>query len=336
MGKKLVAVLGLIVGLGASQSAAAQSRSLAAREAEEAIADPDRSPFSGSIGLGTVVGSGTFISDQYSDDPLVMQNLNLGGSYRIDGLPFPAVVSLRQGFSYEYTQPGARNGRKWNYSDPSISISSPSLWNHEETKINLSLGLSASLPISFGSRASSLYTTIGLGPALGMPVGDFYFSLGGGVSKSFHKYTNLVNTQDEVIFGGDYGAHCREGATFCRGGPFLTSWAMSLNGGVYYSFLEKFNAGVSAGWSTSWSYSHEPDEFSSTQVPDPGRNRRPDIASVGTTLSYMYSPLLSVSAGLSTAQPILTGDQKGIRNPLYSRYLRDNSTTMSLNLSAGF
>lgn len=337
IGKKLVAVLGALACLGVSQQALAQSRSVTAIAAEEEMASSDRSPFSGSVGLGTRVGSGTFIADRYSDTPLVVQSLSLGGSYRLDLLPFPSIVSVRQSFSFEYTQPQNRNGRKWDYSDTSISLMAPRLWRHEDTGLVFSAGLSASVPISFSSIAQRKYTTLSFGPSLSLPLDKFYFSLGGGLAKHFYKYSSRVNTQDDVSFGELLGAYCREGEVFCRGGPYFMSWSLSLSGTVAYSLTDELSASLSGGWGTGWTFDQgEPDEFSTTRVENPGRSRRPDSMSFGVGASYLFSPLISMSAGINTSQSMRTMDQKGIRNPFFTKYRRNNTTAFSLNLSAGF
>jgi len=336
---KLVAVFGLVLGLSVSQGAAAQSRSATAREAEEAIADPNRTPFSGSVGLSTSVGSGTFIADKYSDMPRVVQSLSLSGTYRIDALPFLALFSVSQGFSFEYTDPAARTGRKWDYQDLSFGFNAPNIWYHEETGLALTTSLGVSLPTSFGSRQTNKYAGVGGGLSLGMPVGPIYAYGSLGLSKNFYRYTNVVVTQEDVTFGDEFGAYCRNGQAYCRGGPYLTSWGMRASIGASYAipFLERLSTNAMLGWSTGWTFSPpEEDEFTSPLLEDGTRTRQMDFISAGLGLSYNYSQLISLSGGVNTNQPWLTSDQKGIRNPLYNKYRRSNSTSLYLSLSAGF
>ncbi len=329
--QKLVATLGLVLVLVSSGAALAQLPTAA-----ELAADPERSAFGAQVILGTAVGSGTFISDPYSDHPEVLQSLDLRPSYRIGGMPVPTILSIRQTFSLEYTQPENVNGRKWDYGDTQLSLASPSLWVEENTGLRLAAALGLSLPISHRSRIQRKYTSISLAPTLSATFGDFYLGASAGVSKSFHRFTSRVYEEEDLAFDELVGGRCRSGESYCSGGPFLVSWSMSTSGRVAYNFLEHFSATFLLGWDAAWSYETPRDEHTSMLLEDRGRSRLPDQTMAVLDLSYDYSETLAFSLGGATRQPLRSSDDRGARNLLYDGSPRNNYSSLYLDVVASF
>lgn len=304
---KLAAALGAVGTLAAAAPASAQTQAPGMADGMVIESEsPTASRFGGSVSTMLNIGSGTFVSDKFSDDPSVLQTLSLAPTMRIDEIPGGGMLMLRQDFALEYTDPNNTTGRRWDYGDTLLALSAGSLWKEEHTGINLGATVSASLPISYVSRFTNKITSVNGGVNLSRGFGKFSLMLGLMATKNFYTDKTLGISKD--MLEDPSGISC-EGE--CRGGGYLMNWRLASTLGGAYRFDDKWSANFSLSWAGGYRFESPDDEYTS-QYAVPGAASM-DI--IGATLgaNYQIDSRYSVSGGFATNQPLRHDDNKSLR-----------------------
>lgn len=275
------------------------------------------------------MGSGTLISHEFSDDPLVYSALTFTPIYRLEKLPFKPNLSLSQTLQWEYTQPNNVSDRRFQWGDTAISLTSNNIYFHEPTGIRLGGSVAASLPISYRSLATHKITTASAS-ARAMWMGGGFVVMGSlGAAKHFYRYPVEIY-EGEVRFDDGYQAvHCRSGQEVCMGGRYTLNWSTTAGAMVSYSVMPKMTVTFDMAWTGGWRRAAPVDEFTSPNARTD--NRTIDMTRTLLDISYVLTERLSLSLGAATWQPLLTSDNKSWRNPIYDGHPRNNFTTFYLD-----
>jgi hypothetical protein len=218
------------------------------------------------------------------------------------------------------------------FGDIQFGLSRP-IYRFENGGPSIAGQLSASLPTSDSSRASTLRTTLGLGIGLGQQLSERWsLSFNSAFRKNFHEYTSPVRdpratsliTRDglavvELTTGiaRDGGPELRNEATYVEPGVMNTSFSISNGIGVSFSATDKLGFGLNYQMSNSWVYESFPvDELSGVGA-SAGRGRR-DSHAASISANYQLLDNLSLSAGIANGGSTRTADDRRIRIPFLS------------------
>lgn len=275
------------------------------------------------------MGSGTLISDEFADDPLVYSALTLTPIYRLDKLPFQPNLSVTQVLQWEYTDPNNVSERRFQWGDTAIALSSNNLYLHEPSGIRLGGSLGTSLPISYRSLATNKITTTSAS-ARAMWMGGGFTLMGSlGAAKHFYAYRNEIREGEVAFDDGTQAVHCRSGQEVCIGGRYALNWSTTAGMMVSYSVMPQMSVTLDMAWTGGWRRAAPVDEFTSPNARTD--NRTVDMTRALLDISYVLTEKLSLSFGAATIQPLLTSDNKSWRNPLYDGHPRNNFTTFYLD-----
>lgn len=306
-----------------------------------------KKPWKVSLSTDTSMGLGTFVSNPYSDNPLVVQSLMLSGSYSIKQLPLNPSVSLKQGLAYEYTQSDLDNGRKYDYADTRIGVSVGEIYKEPITEIALSGNFGLTLPISIASRATNKYTTLSLGANLARSIYGFDVSLGASGAKHLYKHTTVgIQPENAVASDGIRLAFCRAGEVHCIGGDHVGNFGLLVGGGVGYKILEKLALSLDLRYAMGWRRPAPKDEFTSKETTVDGRpvaksardiTRTKDSVISSLSASYDLNDYLAFSLAMGTEGPVRTADSKSFRNPFFDTISpANNLTSFSVGATATY
>lgn len=275
------------------------------------------------------VGMGTFVANEFSDDPLVYSALTLTPIYRLASLPLQPNLSISQAFQWEYTDPNNVSARRFQWGDTLVSLSTNSLYLHEPTGIRLGASLGATLPISYRSWHTNKITATSGSLRATWGSGKFMVMGTAGATKHFYLYRNEVHEGEVAFDDGLKAVHCRSGQEVCMGGRYALNW--SATGGVMlaYQALPRLGITLDMAWTAGWRLAAPVDEFTS---PNARRdNRTLDMTRALLDVSYALTEKLSLSFGAATIQPLLTKDNRAWRNPFYDGNPSNNFTTFYLD-----
>ncbi|MEC9464310.1 MAG: hypothetical protein VX834_00895 [Myxococcota bacterium] len=305
-------------------------------EGEEAASEDEapKKPWSVSLGLSHSAGSATFVQTQgdYQDSfGYVGQNWSLGAGYGFElfgqklraGLGFSTNVTL--------TRPQSNPARRINPSDTSLSLSAGSLYKDELTGINLSGGLSMSLPTSYASR-NGRAKYAGFSARMGLSRSFGGLSLSYGLSAGHTLYDSKVASNYTQVVSEINSANCSaigdENLFRCQAGYANPYLGLNNSLSVGYSITDAVSLSYSLSFSQAWKYAvaSEGDEFTLEQsgsfldadgnivegnpASDTGAGRSQSF-STGLSVSYALSKSLknvldlpfnlSMSAGVSSS-----------------------------------
>lgn len=288
-------------------------------------ASKEKSPLGARVIAEMGMGSGTLVSHDYSDDPLVYSALTFTPIYRLEDLPFQPNLSLSQVLQWEYTQPNNVSDRRFQWGDTAIGLSTNNLYFHEPSGIRLGGALGVSLPISYRSMATNKITSTSAS-ARAMWMGGGFTLMGTlGAVKHFYRYPTEIR-EGEVAFDDGYQAvHCRSGQEVCMGGRYAMNWSTTAGLMVSYSVMPELSVTLDMAWTGGWRRAAPVDEFTSPNARSD--NRSIDMTRALLDISYVLTEKLSLSLGAATIQPLLSSDNRSWRNPLYDGHPRNNFTT---------
>ena len=302
----------------AAWPAAAQSPATAGIAIEEEETGGSR--WGGWIIAETSLGFGTFVGG-FADDPFAAQAVSLRPSYRIDGFPGTASLILRQDASWEFTQPDAPGGRRFDYADTMLWFVAPALWTEPASGVTLGGEARLTLPISYESRMSDRITALTVGPRFSRDFGPFSAQLRLLATKHFFAHSNVGLARDEATGrDGIPFAHCREGEEWCAGGAYVPSWGASVYGLLGYALSDALSASVALQYAATWRVAAPDDAFTSratdtagNRVVQRGLQRSADVAMTTLDLAYQLTGQLGFSAGVITEMPTRTADNRRFR-----------------------
>lgn len=289
----------------------------------------EQSPLGARVIAEMGMGSGTLISNEFADDPLVYSALTFTPIYRLESLPFRPNLSLTQTLQWEYTQPNNVSDRRFQWSDTALSLSSNNIYHHEPTGIRLGGTIAATLPISYRSMATHKITTTSASARALWMGGGFVLMGSLGAAKHFYRYPTEIH-EGEVRFDDGYQAvHCRSGQEVCLGGRYALNWSTTAGVMVSYSVMPQMTVTLDMAWTGGWRRAAPVDEFTSPNARND--NRTIDMTRALLDISYVLTEKLSLSLGAATMQPLLSSDNRSWRNPFYDGHPRNNFTTFYLD-----
>jgi hypothetical protein len=268
------------------------------------------------VSLSTSIGSGTFVLDDYSNDPYVSQEIFLRPRF---WLTKNQNVQLLWLMECEYTAPNDPAGRHCNWSDLRLSYHHVDIWRDPWLQGRLMGSAQIWLPASLSSqnnhtvmnlRGSLLYLALLADKRLQLIYG---FSL--------QKY---LPTRKARGFRGEQFDETGTPLCFARssagtdgacgsGGPMNDNWLVVNSLGLQWFFSDKIWLSVSLA---IWNYVRfSVDELGSD--PEFPRTGRGDFTSGGIELGYQWRKHLVFGAGLTSRQPALTADGDWPRFPFW-------------------
>ncbi len=268
----------------------------------------------------TMLGFGSFVTSDYSDDPYVAEVLSLRPSYRIEEIPGGASLILRQDLSYEFTDPGNVEGRSFDWADTWLWLIAPNLWQEEATGIRFGGEARATLPISSASQWIGKITGTTLGLRLTRPAGDFIPQLRFLATKHFYTDRAPAHGDEDFEDAETPSTACPSGEDYCRGGAYFTNWSIAAYGSLTYLISEKWSTTLVGQLSTGWRFEAPDDAFTSQavdttgeRVVQTGAQRSADIVTTAIDVSYQHNARLAFSGGITTTQPLLSADNQSVR-----------------------
>ena len=278
-------------------------------EADEEASEEEKKPWSVSLGVSHSAGSGTFVPTVYKNSlGHVGQSWSVGAGYGFELFGQKLRAGIGFGTSVTLTKPQSSPSRRVNPSDTSLSLSAGSLYENELTGINLSGGLSMSLPTSYASlNGRKNYGGFSARLGLSRSFGGFNVSYGFSASHTLYEskvatnYTEVISNLNSTVCAdtGDDVFRCFAGYA----NPFLgLNNSLSLG----YNITDDLSIGDSVSVRNVFKYAvanendglsvQESGEFINSNGELTQGNQAPD-AGVGT--SEGYSTGLSISYALS-------------------------------------
>lgn len=316
--------------------------------AEDEIEDASKD-WGVSVSLGTSVGQGTFASvsndTEFADEVDAGDNafdrwnlaLSVSPSYKItDDFTVNASFAVTQGLT---SGGGINEPAEFRFQDIGVGFGW-SGYSFEGTGLNVSAGLSLTLPTSTLSQASSLYLGTGLSGTASWTIFDklsLSYSLGFG--KDFHEFTSPV-IEDEVAGAENViwraGGSERLGAGLTAIDGVNTEYAISNSFSASFSIIDDLRFSVSYAFVTSWAYDvFEEDEFTAP-VADSGRGVGQFVrTSVGLSYSAPYD--IGVSLSANTGVQPKTADNRSYNFPFWNMDgAAANASSIRLGVSRAF
>jgi hypothetical protein len=292
-------------------------------------------PWGVSLVLNSVLGQGTFVSNEYAKNSLFAQNLSIAPSYKWEQISFNASL----GISTEYTKSDtATENNQVFLSDLILGISSP-LMDLKEYDASLSGSAKVSLPTSLMSQRQSLYFSASAGISASKNFGPVSLSYTLSGRKNFHQYqTPVLYEEDLRDFDTYYRADGNErlDSHVVSTGENLVSFGFTNGLNVGYAITDKLSASIGFSYSVAFVYqSYEKDEYTSENAKS-GRSYKDLI--IGTIdLTYQINSMFALSTGILTEQYPKTADTEGYRFPWYNFSTpADNYSMFYLDFSITF
>ena len=308
-------------------------------EAEEEEEEPSK-PWRVGVSLGHNIGTGTFVtgpSSAYFDD--VSQSWGFNGSYGFKVLGHKLSAKAGWGLATHLTVPNNASGKRTFFRDLSFKLSDGSIYKDELTGINLSGGLSLTLPTSKESIHAEKWSVIGTSLAFSRDFGSFNLSYNFGFTKYFYGNRTkvamsshvrdaelAVQQADAAICSLGQDANDDDVNRCHRGGPNAD---FSIRNGLSmgYNITEHLGFNYSVGISNRRNYNLHPEEDG--YQPGNADNDRGGSDSFSTSIDVSYDiagqfgdawtlPFsLNASAGVSTGHGVFDKAQSSIRWPLF-------------------
>lgn len=300
---------------------------------EEFAGGSATNPLSFRVSTGTTVGSSTFISDPYSGHANVVQGFGLMMNYQLRKLPLSPNLSVRQDLSWEFSQPENISARRFNHGDTGIGLASSTLWADTDLGLNIGGNVGVSLPVSLASIGQRKITTTSASVYANKSLGDFNLMLGVSAAKHFYRYDTLVAEKEQTRFSdGTVSHYCRSDNDLCMGGQYAMNWSASATGSITYTIMQGLYTTLGGGMGTGWRMSAPEDEYTSPNAMD--GTRTPDRTYLSLSFGYALTERLFLSVGGSTSQPLLSRDNKSLRNPIYDGAPRNNFSSLFVDINA--
>jgi len=300
-------------------------------------------PLGISVSLDTAVGSGTFVSSVYADDPYYASTLAIEPAWSFDDV---LTLSMRAAVTYEWTSAvtacrdatgprpagapardcsdtGDPAGQRADLDDLDFTLAHSGFELPFGAQIYGQLGVA--LPISRASRAANNILTTALGVGVRRPIDDFITpSVRVNVAKYF-------SADDAPLADAGEGAipigRCRDPRrTSCLLlAGFVPSWRMTVDAALEAKLAYGFDASVSVGYHYTRRHGRAPDAFSSTAVDANGvliidGTSSGDSTSGNIELGFLPEDLgeqWRFAFGVSSSQPARTADGKSLRFPFF-------------------
>ncbi len=325
---------------------------LTSEEPSEVKDEGPKKPWSVGVSLGHSISTGTFLEHEqmqaYSDS--ISQSWGLNASYRFEVLGHKLTAGVGMGLSLSLVTPNNSLDRRFFLGDGSLSLSDGSIYKDEWSGINLSGGLSLSLPISPESRHREKWTTLGTRLGLSRSFGDLSLSY----SFSFNKFFHGSDTQVKNV------SHARESwstscslftddnsdqAYRCFSGAANANFSIRNSISVGYAITDHLGASYSLGISNMRKINRYPeeDEYQSPRADNNAGGSDSFSTSIG--LSYdiagqfgdMWSLPFSLSAslGVSTGHGVFKPTQDEIWWPLFYNSMGEDFGNTSAIPEAG-
>lgn len=307
-----------------------------AAPAEDAKSDEDAEPpfpVSGSVGLSYKFNHANFTPTESDQAAFGTQqgSLNVRAHYGFlerFGLDVGLSASKELAKSYYGANSSQTNIRSTDFSDSSISLSAD-LFTIPGADINVSTGLSGSIPTSKASQAAKIYTTISPSLSLGWEWERLSLGASFDAGYTFAKYRTIHIERDTAAVNADH-------AGTDTGDP-LGLWDLSESFDVGVKILDSLS--FSAGYSVSHSLlatSGKDDAYTSDYA-DTGDQW--SVPSHGTSFGLKWKVVdkTSVSLGMSTRQSLYNKRNTGKTVPIFDWETDTHERTKySLGVSQAF
>lgn len=336
-----IVIAALLLPLGAR---AASSVTGLEGELLEGEKDEDRSPFSAVVTLGTQVGQGTFISNDYSDAPLFSNYVSAQGAYNLkDLLPVATTLTVSQVVSLEYTDPDVATGRRVDWTDTGLALTAPRLFKEPFTGISFGGSVGTTLPISMASLQHGKITATSLGITATRAIAGFTFI--GSASGAYHFFTRAYQglEADELESSdGEAFANCSpfflaggSSQDLCTGGYGTLKASARLRLVADYAFTDKISGGLEFRWEPLWRRTPATDQYTSPYASDSGRGS--DISTGVIYVGYAIDDRFSLTASSGSQGPTRTLDGNGFRFPFFDTIsAANNITAFAIDLTGSF
>lgn len=317
-------------------------------------------PLSVGAELGFAVGSGTFVSSRFADDPYWSSSIGVSSKWSLgDARSLSIDLEASYEFTYLVTPCRAASssrpagapaldcsdandyGRRGQFEDIDLSYSDDELLLFDVFTLGGRAGIS--LPTGYGSIAARNLFTLRGGLVFSAEFDFFKPSIGLGFSKFFPtregRALNAEDLPDDLPIGRC--ASFRQTDCVLLAG-FVPSWRAGFDAGAEVQLSEQVSLGVGFGYRYSRSFGRAPDAATSPRRDSFGNIIADGVSSSDTTsgdisLTYSIDDAWSATFGLSSAQPAKTADNQALRFPFYDFISPGNNySAWYLSLSYSF
>lgn len=282
-----------------------------------------------SLSLTSYVGSGTFVANEFSDDPLFAQALSFEPRF---GIAEGYSAAAHFGLECELTTPDHPNARRCAAGDLSLSLAGEELVRDPWLNGQVHAALSTYLPTSPESRFN--HTIVNIRASAGYSARFLDEHLSAGLNFGVQKYLPSSRVRGPTVAdAGDQGSDfplilARRSAiddgAVGSGGRLNDNWAFSTSGYVGWQFLPELSATVSLGVYNYVRFSVPDDFLADPSLPLTGRS---DVTSGSINIAYTPLEHFGLDFGVSSVQPALTADGKSLRFPFYDFISPSNNFT---------
>lgn len=285
--------------------------------------------------LDSSLGIGTFIKDEYKDNPSFAQSISLRPKYTFYDDMF---VQLRWDMAYEYTEIDNETGRRFEPYDPIITISDPMVYTEKNSNLKFAGFFRFTLPVSYVSRFSNRYTTLAgnVSVARDFLADSLSFQYDFRYTKSFNKYTTkTVDNSDS----SDYKMiRMRRGAEELSGGISTGSMNESFNfiNNLYlgYAINDMFTCSINMMFINRFDYPIDVDDKSVDLAIERGRADQ-TWGTIALDINIHKNIILGL--GVTSLQSAKTADNESFRFPFYDfNTTADNLTSLYFDIIATF
>ncbi len=239
------------------------------------------------------VGLGTFTNGNEATHRSITGGLTIGPSYSFSVMGKKLSASARVALGWEYTQPDAINGRRFDWSDLRFGLSAPAVFREKAfTGIAISPRIGFTVPTTLNSWQAKTITVLSAGADLSRTFGNFDLLYRLSASRGFHAQQMVGTLATSVPFQSTT-AKCRGNDTFCDYGGMNTEWSVSNLVSAAWRATDSLAFDASLMIGQNWHYPLPQDEFTPKGVDSNGN----PVARGG----YVKSDQLQASAGVSYA-----------------------------------
>lgn len=310
---QVAACMALCLALSGSAWAQLNEAQLAARRSHK---ESFLRRFRGSLAaLSTYMGSGTFVLDNYSNNPFVSQELLLRPRLWVGEQQNLQLLWLLE---CEYTEPDGQTGHRCSPSDMRLSYHHINLWQDPWIEGRLMGSLQVWLPTSYESQSSSTVMNLRASLLYLATVLAARLQLSWGFSLQKYLPSDKVRSPRDDSSGGTGIPVClsRPGAgegACGSGGPLNDNWLLINALGAQWYFQP--NLWLSLSLSIWNFFRYSVDELGSdSELPAAGRA---DLTWGTLELGYQWRRHYVFAFGLTSRQPALTADGKAPRFPFW-------------------
>jgi hypothetical protein len=265
------------------------------------------------VSLTSAIGTGSFVSSEFSDDPYFSQSLALEPRFLLAEQLF---FGARFDMECELTEPNSPSTRRCSPSDLSLSFSALNLLRDPWLNGQVRGGLSLYLPTSLESRFNN--TVVNLRASTGYSARFFDERLQVSLGVGLQKYLPTQITRGPDAGNADFPlilsrqSAISDGAAG-SGGRLNDNWALSSSFFVGWQFFDQLSATISFGVYNYFRFT-VPEDFSDPAL---SRTGRVDLTSGSLEVSYRLFDNLAFDFGVVSTQPAMTADNSSLRFPFY-------------------